>query len=177
MNNLVNYKAHIDITNKPITFEDLDMSLFILSSRSFVDLVAKDFAKNYDHSLKIYQNDMGFFEQAKKVLNSTGEKRIYLKYNKIDKEGDNYYLNTHIEPLPVSFGYGIDNTERLQKAFNMVKGVTLQRLYRNNYAKHCISKVIVEGEEVNENPDGEANIGLCVIMLEHDKDVNTVINS
>jgi hypothetical protein len=152
------------------------MNLFILASRNYIDIVSKDFAMDYQHSLKVYQNDIGFYEHARKALNSNGDYRVYLKYNNISKDGDKYFLKTSIQPIPIKFTMSSDNSERLQKAFNMVKGITLQRIYRNNYTKHCINKVHIEGEELVDTNEGEANISICVVMLEHEKDVSTLCN-
>jgi hypothetical protein len=55
--------------------------------------------------------------------------------------------------------------------------MTLHRLFRNNYAKHCINKMVVNGEELKEeNEQNETRLNLCVIALDHKYDVKIQLN-
>jgi len=45
-------------------YKDLDVTLISLSSKSHVELFVKDFAKSYEHSLTVYQNDIGFYDKV-----------------------------------------------------------------------------------------------------------------
>jgi len=119
---------------------------------------------------------MGFFDKAQKVLKSNGQHRVYIKYNKIVSENNKHYLRSELQPVPVTFlANSVANT-KLQVAFNFIKSLTLHRLYKNNYAKHCVNKILVNGEELKKNEnENETNINLCVIALEHKNDVNIYI--
>jgi len=174
LQNLLKDKKNIEITDKYISFSDLDITVFILSGKNYVDIVSKDFAKNYHNSLKIYQNDMGYFDKFLKVLNSNGNYRVYIKYNKIVSEENKYYLRTELKPVPVLFKSNSVANQKLQSAFNVIKSMTLHKIYKNNYAKHCVNKIVVNGEELKEN-ENETNINLCVIALQHENDVNSFI--
>ena len=173
MKSIVEKSVDKEITGA-ITFDDMDMNLFILSPKNYVDLVAKDFAKSYHHTLKIYQNDMGYFDKSKQLFKANSDYWVFLKYNNIVEVDKTYHLKTTIRPIPIVFKSSYDLHERLQKSFNIVKSATLQRIYRNNYAKHCINKVVVDGEEMNDSKNGETDINLCIILLEHEKDVRNV---
>lgn len=170
---LIDDKQKVEVTEKFISFADLDASVFILSGKNYIDIVTKDFAKNYHNSLKIFQNDMEFFDRCSKLLNNKNNYRVYIKYNKIITEDNKHYLQGEMKPVPVLFR-STKVHESLQKSFNLIKSMTLHRLYRNNYSKHCVNKVVVDGEELKEANlnENETNINLCVILLEHKNDVN-----
>ena len=146
------------------------MRLFILSPKSSIDIVTKDFAKNYYNTVKIYQNDMGYFDKSKQILKSSGENWVYLKYNEIVNQDNKYLMKNILKPIPIIFKSSYDLNERLQKSFNIVKSMIIQRIYRNNYSKHCMSKIVIDGEEFSESTN-ETNMNLCVILIEHSKDV------
>lgn len=167
---LVDNNQNLEVTNKLISFSDLDVTVFILSGKNYVDIVSKDFAKNYHNSLKIYQNEMGFFDKSQKILKSNGQHRVYIRYNKIVSENSKHYLRSELRPVPVLFRSNSVANQKLQVAFNVIKSLTLHKLYKNNYAKHCVNKIVVNGEEVKDN-ENETNINLCVIALEHKNDV------
>jgi hypothetical protein len=172
---LIDDKKNIEITDKYISFADLDVTVFILSGKSYMDLVSKDFAKNYHNSLKIYQNEMGFFNKFQKILesNGNGQYRVFIKYNKIVSENNKHYLRSELRPVPVLFRSNSVANQKLQVAFNVIKSLTLRKIYKNNYAKHCVNKIVVNGEELIENEnENETNINLCVIALEHENNVN-----
>jgi len=173
MKSLIDKSVDREITSA-INFNDMDMNLFILSPKNYVDIVSKDFAKSYHHTLKIYQNDMGHFDKSKQLFKSSNEHWVFLKYNNIVEVDNKYHLKTVVRPIPIPFKSSYDLHERLQKSFNIVKSATLQQIYRNNYAKHCINKVVVDGEEKVENREGETDINLCIILLEHEKDVYNI---
>lgn len=164
-----------DVTGRALNFADLEPSVFILSGKSYVDIAVKDFAKNYHNSLQIYQNDMSSFDQCKKLLPNTDEHRIFIRFNNIIEENEKVYLKPEFKAVPISFNYKnkIGLNQKLQKSFNILKSMTLHTLYKNNYSKHCINRMIVNGEELKEeNEDNETRLNLCVIALNHKNDVN-----
>ena len=148
------------------------MNVFILSGKNYVDIVSKDFAKNYHNSLKIYQNEMGYFDKFLKILDPSGYHRVFIKYNKIVNENDKYFLRSEFKPVPVLFKGNYIANQNFQKAYNIIKSITLHKIYKNNYAKHCVNKVMVNGEEMKDNANENlTNVNLCVILLEHKNDV------
>lgn len=158
----------------PLKYEDLDLNLIILSSKNYVDVIAKDFAKNYNSILEIHQNEMGYFDKALKILNTKGDNRVYIQYNNItdvDEKNNKLTLTKTTVAVPVSFKVNSKISQKLQSAFNLVKGITLQKIWRNNYHKHCINKITIGGEEIDDS-DGEGNlkINICVILLKHEND-------
>ncbi len=163
-------KKNIDITNKYVSFSDLDLSVIILSGKNYVDIVSKDFAKNYHNSLKIYQNDFGYFDKFLKVLKPNGDYRVFIKYNKLVSENNKHFLRSEFKPVPVLFRSTSVANQKLQIAFDVIKSMTFHKIYKNNYAKHCANKILVNGEEVKEN-ENETNINLCVIAIDHKNDV------
>jgi hypothetical protein len=172
--NTDNNQNTIDITNKNINYDDLDVKVFILSAKNKVDIVAKDFVKNYHNSLKIYQNDMGYFDQSLKIFKSKGDRRVYLQYNKIveDNKNNKQFLQNILMPIPVVFKVNSVLNEKLQASFNIIKSLTLQRIYRNNYSRHCINKLAFSEEENNPNSlEKETKVQLCAILLENTHDV------
>jgi hypothetical protein len=159
-----------DISTRPISIQDLDISFAILSPKNFVDIVSKDFAKSYDETVKVYQNDMGFFDQALKVFKSKGDHRVFIQYNELESVESTQLVKV-LKPIPIEFKVTSDMGTKLQSAFNVAKSLIIPKIYRNNYVKHCINKIHFEGEEVNEaKSENETKIDLCVIALEHKDD-------
>lgn len=122
---------------------------------------------------------MSTFDKCKKQLLQTlpesEDYRIFVKFNNIVEENDKTYLKPEFKPVPISFHYKnkIPISQKLKKSFNVVKAMSLQTLYKNNYSKHCINKNIVNGEESREeNDENETRLNLCVIALDHKFDVN-----
>ena len=50
-----------------IESKDLNLGLLSLSAKSHVELFIKDFAKTYEHTLTVYQNDIGFYDKVNKI--------------------------------------------------------------------------------------------------------------
>jgi hypothetical protein len=122
---------------------------------------------------------MGTYDKFLKNFNSKGDHRVYIQYNEIvQSEDKKISLKNVLKPLPVLFKSSSRMSERLQVAFNIVKSLTLQKIYKNNYAKHCVGRINIQGENVVERNENETKINMCVILLEHDNDLNTAgINS
>jgi len=56
-----------------------------------------------------------------------------------------------------------------------MKSLTLQRIYKNNYTKHCINKIYFAGEEIeDENTERGTKINMCAILLEYENDPEDV---
>ena len=167
-----------DVTGRVLSFADLETSAFILSGKSYVDIAVKDFAKNYQNSIQISQNQMSSFEQCKKLLPDSEDYRIFVRHNTIVEEDGKVYLKPEMKPVPISFNYKnkIGLNQKLQKSFNIVKSMALHTLYKNNYSKHCINKMMVNGEELKEeNDENETRLNLCVVALDHKFDVIKLI--
>ena len=168
-----NTVSKIGVSNKKLVFSDLELEVIILSPYNYVDIVTNDFAKTYLNTMKIFQNEMGYFDKSLKVLNSTTEKRIFTLYNKINIIGNDLSLEKKIISLPVKFISGGDNKLSLQKTFNLLNHFPLLRIYSNNYLRHCSHKNFEE-ENLTEK---QSFIDLCVIHLENNKNrVNSKIN-
>ena len=168
-----------DVTGRSLSFNDLQTQVFILSGKSYVDIAVKDFAKNYHNALEISQNEMSSFEKCKKLLPESDDFRIFVRFNNIVEENEKVYLKPEIKPVPISFNYKnkIGVNQKLQKSFNIVKSMALHKLYKNNYQKHCINKMVVNGEELKEeNDENETRLNLCVIALDHKYDVKIFFN-
>ena len=165
-----------DVTNQLVKYEDLDIKIIIVSSRYYIDLETKEFDKNYHKIMKTYQNNFGNFNQAMEIFKSKNNARIFVSYNDIlikNENEENYIkLKKILQPIPVNFTMNSSSGPKLQKAFNIIKSFALQRIYRNNYSKHCIDRILIDGEEIsNKEQTGETRINLCVINLEHRQDL------
>lgn len=147
--------------------ENLDIKLFLLSSKNYVEIISKDFAKSYQTSVQVYQNEMGYLDKFVKVFAEHGDHRVYINYNDIISKNDNGIVLKNIV-TPVALNFKNNSIKLLKKVYELIKYLTFQRIYRNNYNKHCINKVIEEHEKT----DNETRINLCVILLEHKKDLD-----
>jgi len=80
-----NFEKNIDNINK-----NIDLNLFIISSKHFIDLTAKDFQRRYENEIIIYQNALGTYDDTIKKfseINKDNEKyRIFVSYNKFKYE-------------------------------------------------------------------------------------------
>ncbi len=171
----LNYQIQSAIENKSpevkktsIQYSDINIKLYILSPKSNVDIVTKDFAKKYDHSVQIYQNDMGTFDKFLKSFKSNGEYKVYIQYNDIiGSSEDNVTFKNVIKPLPVLFKPRWRFPDRLAVAFNLAKSLTMQQLYKNNYHKHCSRKRRGDASD-NET----TKINMCMVLLDHTNMLN-----
>jgi hypothetical protein len=153
--------------------EDLAINLVLISSKNYVELVSKDFAKNYQNVVQVYQNEMGYLDKFQKLLNAKPEQRVFIQYNDIvssNEDKSKVTLKNVIQPLPVPFRPNSNHSRLLQRVFNVVRYLALQRIYKNNYSKHCINKIIAQNPQNTENET--THINMCVIMLEHSNDLN-----
>ena len=78
-------------------------------------------------------------------------------------------------PLPIQIGLKDDMTQKLQIAFEIGKRITIPKIYKNNYMKHCTSKIelienqLYETEQKNNKEkdfnEDKNNIDICIIEL------------
>lgn len=85
-----------------------------------------------------------------------------------------YFSEKVLVPIPIKFSVSSDMTERLQRAFIFTKGLIVPRVYKNNYTRHCVNRLILENEldpSYSESTDTNVTrISICVIVLEHSND-------
>ncbi len=149
--------------------EDLDIKLYLLSSKNYIEIVSKDFAKSYQNSIHVYQNEFGFLDKFQKIMaKNNKDHKIFIHFNDLVKNGEKEItLKNVILPIPLNAKQ--QPQKLLKKAFDLIKYLAFQRIYRNNYSKHCINKIVEE----NEKTDNETRINLCLILLEHKQDLDT----
>lgn len=116
---------------------------------------------------------MGYLDKFQKLLNAKPEQRVFIQYNDIvssNEDKSKITLKNVLQPLPVPFRSNSNHSRLLQRVFNVVRYLALQRIYKNNYSKHCINKIIAQNPQNTENET--THINMCVIMLEHSNDLN-----
>ena len=84
---------------------------------------------------------MGYLDKFQKLINEKGkpEHRIFIQYNEIvsaDGKDQKTVLKNVIIPIPLIFKSNYHVARILQRAYSLVKYLSLQRIYKNNYAKH-----------------------------------------
>ena len=73
--------------------KDMQLKVFVVSSKNYIDLITKDFARTYEKNVKIYQNELGYYNSVSinmkyikscifTILNELGFKSIRLKGRK-----------------------------------------------------------------------------------------------
>ena len=179
LRNLYNLKGKLIKKNEIDIKKDLDLQFFIFSSKNVIDLVAKDFQKKYE-SCQVYQNELEFYKDGLDIFNAKNNEKIFISFNDISKD-DNKTLIKEILPLPVQIGLKDDMTQKLQIAFEIGKRITIPKIYKNNYMKHCTSKIELIENQLNENNqknnqekdfnEEKNNIDICIIEL-NDKEEN-----
>ena len=157
-----NFEKNIDNINK-----NIDLNLFIISSKHFIDLTAKDFQRRYENEIIIYQNALGTYDDTIKKfseINKDNEKyRIFVSYNKLNK---NKKLQRIISPINIEIDYIEKTNKQFIKSFEIVKKLIIPKIHRSNFLSHCKSvyeNVNYKGEhgldEIKEKRD------ICIIEL------------
>ena len=157
-----NFEKNIDNINK-----NIDLNLFIISSKHFIDLTAKDFQRRYENEIIIYQNALGTYDDTIKKfseINKDNEKyRIFVSYNKLNK---NKKLQRIISPINIEIDYIEKTNKQFIKSFEIVKKLIIPKIHRSNFLSHCKSvyeNVNYKGEhgldEIREKRD------ICIIEL------------
>ena len=157
-----NFEKNIDNINK-----NIDLNLFIISSKHFIDLTAKDFQRRYENEIIIYQNALGTYDDTIKKfseINKDNEKyRIFVSYNKLNK---NKKLQRIISPINIEIDYREKTNKQFIKSFEIVKKLIIPKIHRSNFLSHCKSvyeNVNYKGEhgldEIKEKRD------ICIIEL------------
>ena len=157
-----NFEKNIDNINK-----NIDLNLFIISSKHFIDLTAKDFQRRYENEIIIYQNALGTYDDTIKKfseINKDYEKyRIFVSYNKLNK---NKKLQRIISPINIEIDYIEKTNKQFIKSFEIVKKLIIPKIHRSNFLSHCKSvyeNVNYKGEhgldEIREKRD------ICIIEL------------
>ena len=168
MSNIVltaNTGTKLDISEKRVSFNDIDIEVVISSPKNYVDLVTKDFARTYLETMKIFQNEMGYYDKFLKILKSKGDQRVHVLYNKLNQDNSKVFFERKMQSLPVKFSTVGDASIALQKTFNLLKHISLLRIYSNNYLRHCVHKPLEE----EGNTEKETFVDLCVIFIETNK--------
>ncbi len=173
LRDLYNLKGKLIKKNDVDIKKDLDLQFFIFSSKNVIDLVAKDFQKKYENC-QVYQNELEFYKDALDIFKAKNNEKIFISFNDISKE-DNKTLIKEIMPLPIQIGLKDDMTQKLQIAFEIGKRITIPKIYKNNYMKHCTSKIelienqLYETEQKNNKEkdfnEDKNNIDICIIEL------------
>ena len=157
-----NFEKNIDNINK-----NIDLNLFIISSKHFIDLTAKDFQRRYENEIIIYQNALGTYDDTIKTfseINKDNEKyRIFVSYNKLN---ENKKLKRIISPINIEIDYIEKTNKQFIKSFEIVKKLIVPKIHRSNFLSHCKSvfeNVNYKGEhgldEIKEKRD------ICIIEL------------
>lgn len=143
-----------------IRFKDLQISFFILSPKNFIDLVTKEFAKTYNENSKVYQNDLGFYDDGLKIFSPKNNNRVFVSYYSINKT--NGKMVNEIKPIPVSFDRNEEMSLNLEGSFNLGKAINIPKLFRNNYSKHCQRNQYDNSKDTDQL---ETDIDICVVEL------------
>ena len=180
IDNLVNNEGkEIELDNKNNDInKNIDLHLFIISSKHFIDLVAKDFQRRYENEIVIYQNALGTYDETLKKFSKNKKEnekyRVYASYNILNKnQNTKNKLKRVIEPIPIEIDYREKSTkEEFLKIFEISKKLTMPKIHRSNYLSHCKSvfeNVIYKGEHGVEGMKEKRDI--CVIEIIDDKNI------
>ena len=177
INNLVNDEGkekEFDNKNNDIN-KNIDLHLFIISSKHFIDLVAKDFQRRYENEIVISQNSLGTYDETLKQFiknNKENEKyRVFALYNIFNNNKNK--LKRVIEPIPIEIDYREKSIkEEFLKIFEISKKLIMPKIHRSNYLSHCKSvfeNVMYKGENGVEGMKEKRDI--CVIEIIDDKNI------
>lgn len=181
INNFVNQEGKLikfDSNNNDIN-KNIDLQLFVISSKHFIDLAAKDFQRRYENEITIYQNSLGTYDETLKKFNENkkgnDKYRVYASYNKIDKnKNDEYKLKRVIEPIAIEIDYRKKTNKEFIQIFEISKKLIMPKIHRSNFLSHCKSvfdNVMYKGEGGVESL--KEKVDLCVIELIDDENIFT----
>ncbi len=159
--------------------KNIDLQLFVISSKHFIDLAAKDFQRRYENEITIYQNTLGTYDETLKKFNENkkgnDKYRVYASYNKIDKNiNDEYKLKRVIEPITIEIDYRKKTNKEFIQIFEISKKLIMPKIHRSNFLSHCKSvfeNVMYKGEGGVESM--KEKVDLCVIELIDDESIFT----
>ena len=163
--------------------EDLDLSLFVISPKNFIDLAAKDFQRRYENEIKIYQNTLGTYDDTikafeEKIKNKNNNYRVYVSYNNITKKEKNEIkLIKKLEPIAININYRDNVNTDFINIFEVSKKLTMPLINRRNFLPHCKSTIqnvkVLEGNIKTL----KEKINVCVIeIVDDDLDKNVKID-
>ena len=180
INNFVNNKGKeikFNSNNNDMN-KNIDLNVFIISSKHFIDLAAKDFQRRYENEIIIYQNALGTYDETlKKFVDNKKENekyRVYASYNSIENNNINLkgILKRIIQPIPIEIDYREKTTKEFIKIFEITKKLIMPKIHRSNYLSHCKSvfeNVWYKGEQGDESLKEKRDI--CVIELLDDENI------
>ena len=158
--------------------KNIDLNLFVISSKHFIDLAAKDFQRRYENEITIYQNDLGTYDETLKKFNKNKKEnekyRVYASYNSYDKNNliSNNKIKRVIVPIPIEIDYREKTTKEFIKIFEISKKLIIPKIHRSNFLSHCKSvfeNVMYKGEQGVEGMKEKRDI--CVIELIDDVNI------
>ena len=159
--------------------KNIDLHLFVISSKHFIDLAAKDFQRRYEKEIVINQNALGTYDETLKKFDKykkgNDKYRVYASYNKIIKNSKNkndIKLKRVIEPIPIEIDYREKTTKEFIKIFEITKKLIMPKIHRSNFISHCKSvfeNVMYKGEQGVEGMKEKRDI--CVIELLDDENI------
>ena len=163
--------------------KDLDLSLFVISPKNFIDLAAKDFQRRYENEIKIYQNTLGTYDDTikafeEKIKNKNNNYRVYVSYNNITKKEKNEIkLIKKLEPIAININYRDNVNTDFINIFEVSKKLTMPLINRRNFLPHCKSTIqnvkVLEGNIKTL----KEKINVCVIeIVDDDLDKNVKID-
>ena len=165
----------VDRTNKEKEFDkkngdinkNIELNLFIISSKHFIELTAKDFQRRYENEMIIYQNALGTYDDCIKKFSENDKNnekyRIFVEYNKLNK---NNKLKRVIKPINIEIDYREKTNNQFIKTFEIAKKLTIPKIYRDNFLSHCKSifeSVKYKGDNGVESIKEKSDI--CIIEL------------
>ena len=154
INNFVNQEGKLikfDSNNNDIN-KNIDLQLFVISSKHFIDLAAKDFQRRYENEITIYQNSLGTYDETLKKFNENkkgnDKYRVYASYNKIDKnKNDEYKLKRVIEPIAIEIDYRKKTNKEFIQIFEISKKLIIQvkmiPKFRHQSLSNSTTKIII----------------------------------
>ena len=164
--NRMNEEKEFDKKNEDIN-KNIELNLFIISSKHFIELTAKDFQRRYENEMIIYQNALGTYDDCIKKFSEkekNNEKyRIFVEYNKLNQ---NNKLKRVISPINIEIDYREKTNKQFIKTFEIAKKLTIPKIHRDNFLSHCKSifeSVKYKGE--NEVVGIKEKTDICIIEL------------
>ena len=180
INNFVNKEGkeiEFDKNNNDMN-KNIDLNLFVISSKHFIDLAAKDFQRRYENEIIIYQNDLGTYDETLKKFSKNKKEnekyRVYASYNSYDNNNliSNNKIKRVIVPIPIEIDYREKTTKEFIKIFEITKKLVVPKIHRSNFLSHCKSvfeNVMYKGEQGVESMKEKRD--LCIIELIDDENV------
>lgn len=89
---------------------------------------------------------------------------------KKDQTAKKYYKEKIILPIPIKFSASTNVLNKLQRSYIYSKSLIVPTIFKNNYSRHCVNKLIFDKSEDSLEFTEKTRINLCMLIIDYKED-------